>query len=583
MKAHCAPQNSSLKNSTSQTKRLSNGRKMERSKLQEQKEDIEDIFVRDPSSQSLNNPTKNNISYIQESPLQSKKMTLVDKSNFFNPNIQTIKLSMTSAQESISNEEDFSPFWTSSLEGEYKKLFLPTKTALHDLDSNFSNISLKNLECKSQLCQMKTIKTPSMTSPKTSYQSLQFSQHAITDQDPIIKCRKLRIYPNKEQTILFNKCIGASRFFFNQSKSHIEQIGVKGTGILNLKKLRPIVMKSDKDVDKDMEWQKEVPYDTRQSAISEAIAAYKGGLTKLRNRMITHFEVKYKSKKNQTSQAFRVNKSALDLDSLHIFPRRFNKRKRKLRMRKRDRDKKELWFKAQKHPDGDFTILKTRPSHWYLCVPQKVSKEQQKNEEEDKRENKSVFLDPGVRTFQTIYSPDGICGKIGLPHFNDALKDLADKHDRLWSVSDLNKEKRKQLRRRCALLRLKIKNKVYDLHWQTCALLCGSFKHIFLPHFRVSDMVHGSPLGSFITRKMLQLSHGAFKEKMTYFAKTKQSHLHFVNEHYTTKTCGQCGHIQTMDGLKEFQCEKCNVIIDRDFNGARNICLKLMTALMTKK
>lgn len=90
-------------------------------------------------------------------------------------------------------------------------------------------------------------------------------------------------------------------------------------------------------------------------------------------------------------------------------------------------------------------------------------------------------------------------------------------------------------------------------------------------------MTNGSPLGNAVTRKLLQLSHGVSKDKLSYFAKTKQCSLNFVNEHYSTKTCGNCGHLQTMEGLKEFDSEQCETKIDRDYNGARNICLKFFT------
>jgi putative transposase len=47
-----------------------------------------------------------------------------------------------------------------------------------------------------------------------------------------------------------------------------------------------------------------------------------------------------------------------------------------------------------------------------------------------------------------------------------------------------------------------------------------------------------------------------------------------VTEEYTSKTCTKCGRInQKLGGSKVFRCG-CGMVLDRDFNGARNILLK---------
>jgi putative transposase len=382
-------------------------------------------------------------------------------------------------------------------------------------------------------------------------------------------CRKIRFYPNAEQTSLLNKCVGASRFFYNKSVGILKEKGVKG--LLTRPKLRPLVMASDESVPDghEMAWQKQVPYDTRHEAIADAIQSFKNSLEALKAGRIRAFDVKFRSKKS-TTQSFRVDQRVLNIEKQTIFVQRL-KKKSKLRFRKRDVSK----YLEDGTLDGNFMIIRTKPGFWYICLP--------RTREAPIFENpvyKSAFLDPGVRTFQTFYSPDGVCGKIGGDELNSKLQILSNKHDKIWSVSsgkDVASKTKKKLRARCAIIRHKIKNCVDDLHWQTCSFLCNTFQNIFLPRFEVSKMVKGSPLGSSVTRKMLQLSHGKFRERLLSYAKTKHRNVYIVGEEYTTKTCGGCGCLQEMEGNKMYNCQSCGKRIDRDYNGARNVCLKVVT------
>ena len=128
-----------------------------------------------------------------------------------------------------------------------------------------------------------------------------------------------------------------------------------------------------------------------------------------------------------------------------------------------------------------------------------------------------VSLDPGVRTFQTLYSPNGIVGKIGDNFCNDRLIGIAKRIDELDSIASNSEWKtRRNIRNRQSLLRTKIKNKVKDLHWKTCSYLVRNYKNIMIPILETHrlSLKNGRNIGKKTTRNMLTLSHYSFLEKL---------------------------------------------------------------------
>jgi putative transposase len=557
-------------------KKLSDyGTRMEHSKQLKQKVGIGDTSIK--VLPNLKMAPKQTIS-MQESHLKNNQMTLKDKLLYFKKPIPAMKLSKTLLQESILEDQGCSRFWKKSLEETYQKLWLPTEIDSLVLDLNFSNSSSPTSMSNLPYFKIKSSKNLLENWQQTSYQSLQFTQPDTMECENITFTRKIRFYPSQEQKVLFNKCLGASRFFYNRTVDYINKKSKKQGGLkgcLNFQRIRRAISKPDKELTENdpMFWQKDIPYDTRDQAVKDACTAFKTSLALLKANHIKKFQVNFRSKKKGT-ESFKINPNALTVEC-KIFITRL--KGSKLRVRKKDVSD----FTNNGEPTSSFfTIIKTKSKKWYVCLTR--SKD---HPVYDNAVHKSVFLDPGVRTFQTFYSPDGICGKIGDGFSKNSLEPLSDKHDNLWSVaySKTNKvsaSKKYNLRKRCAKIRDKIANKVKDLHWQTCNFLCKGFRNIFLPSFEVSEMVQDSPLGKSITRSMLSLSHYAFKQRLLWYAKTKHRNVYIVNEAYTTKTCGNCGHEQVMEGKKCFECEKCSIKIDRDDNGARNICLSVLTALL---
>ena len=122
--------------------------------------------------------------------------------------------------------------------------------------------------------------------------------------------------------------------------------------------------------------------------------------------------------------------------------------------------------------------------------------------------------DPGISTFMTVAVVDGPVLKLGEGLATHVLQSYGRHIDALEArIKDprLVCAQRMSMARRITRLRRGAKNTVKQAAHEYALLIAARFKVFFLPHFRVSEMVVGSPLGKKVTRKMLSICHGEFR------------------------------------------------------------------------
>ena len=188
-------------------------------------------------------------------------------------------------------------------------------------------------------------------------------------------------------------------------------------------------------------------------------------------------------------------------------------------------------------------------------------------------------LDPGVRTFQTVYSPDGSSYKIGhedagrLIRMNRHLSNLQSKINCCKKFKSKRKV-RKLFKYRKAYFRLssKIRNMVDELHKKTIAFLVSRFNTIIIPDTNIIKMVSRKfrNISKGTVKSMLMYFHYRFRERLLMKSKICNNlKVHVIGEEYTTKTCGRCGILNDKIGSKkEFKCNSCKI---------RNIFIKYIT------
>lgn len=208
-----------------------------------------------------------------------------------------------------------------------------------------------------------------------------------------------------------------------------------------------------------------------------------------------------------------------------------------------------------------------------------------KTQASTKKKYNICALDPGVRTFQTVYSPEGICAKIGDGHNKLAVK----LHKRIDKYnSELAKDKpertKYKLKKRIDKTYSKLKNQVEELHKKTAKYLTDNFDNILIPDTNISDMVRSyrRVINKTTVRGLLTLAHYRFRMRLLQLSKRTRTTVLEVNEAYTSKTCGQCGYIDaTLGGKKVFKCD-CGYTCNRDIHGARNIYIRAINNIWVR-
>jgi len=363
----------------------------------------------------------------------------------------------------------------------------------------------------------------------------------------VTKSKKIRIYPNSEQKIIFKKWFAASRFVYNKTVEHLKDKNNKANWInikLWLLKIVP-------------DWCKTVPFQIKGIAIKDACIAVKNA--KINYKKYSKFSlVKFKSVKNKSESIF-ITKSAIKKNG--IYPTILGK-----------------LIYSEPLPEN---ILDSRlifdDGQYFLCVNY-ASNVKNKSILGDR----VVSLDPGVRTFQTFFSEDS-CGKIGKYSINK-IQRLCYHMDNLIGRTELTTGKKKRRMKKAVLkMRIKIKNLINELHYKTINFLFYNFDIILLPTFETSNMVKRGKrkINSKTARQMLTLSHYQFQQKIINKSKEVNKKVILTNEAYTSQTASWNGEIVKVGSSKQIKSK--GIVMDRDYNGARGIMLRALVDTPTKE
>ena len=85
-----------------------------------------------------------------------------------------------------------------------------------------------------------------------------------------------------------------------------------------------------------------------------------------------------------------------------------------------------------------------------------------------------------------------------------------------------------------------------------------------------------SKLAKITKRQMLSWGHYSFRMRLVQKAREEGCLVIFVDESFTTMTCGYCGNLNNVGKDEVLKCTNCEMTLDRDGNASRNIYIKYL-------
>ena len=368
----------------------------------------------------------------------------------------------------------------------------------------------------------------------------------------MLRAIKLRLYPNKTQQIYISKLLGSYRFIFNQcldlkKKKYDEDInfGLKDLGTFFHQDLTKQI---------EYEWLKEHNTKVLKQAIVNLLDAYKNFFKKK-----SGFP-KFKSKHdNKLSCRFPVD-AISKLNDYQTNRLTLTKQIKDIKFKSSTKYKNYL----SKHKENikSATLSKTKSGNYFLSILVDGDLMNQLSEPK----NKLIGIDLGIKDF--------IISSEGTKYENLKIK-RSNKHKIAKLHRELSKKQKGSSNKNKSRIKLarfyeKLNNKKENYLHHVSNQLVNENQIIAIESLNVKGMMKNHKLA----RSIQELSLFKFKEMLRYKSEWYNRDLIEIDQWFpSSKLCHCCGWKNKELTLKdrEWICQECGVIHDRDINAAINI------------
>jgi putative transposase len=368
----------------------------------------------------------------------------------------------------------------------------------------------------------------------------------------MLKAIKIRLYPNKDQEVRINSLLGSYRFVYNSCLAYKKlryDTDKTNTSFSDLGKHFHGSMRNE------YEWLREHNTKVLKQSIINLETAYKNFFKQ--GRGFPKFKSRHDEQKARFPQEAVASKTFdEDLSKLNL-----TKTINSIKFECSERDKAYLY--KNKTGIKSVTLVKTKCGHLYATILIDGDLLRTLNTPI----NHSVGIDLGIKTLLTFSN--------GMPVVDNPKWIRTSEKKLIKAQKQLSKKlkgsnNRDKAKLKLARLHERIKNQKTDFLHNITTRIVSENQVIILEDLNVSGMLKNHKLAKAIQ----ELSLGEMRRQIEYKASWYGRDVVFVDRFYpSSKTCSCCGwkNVNLTLGDREFICEGCGLVIDRDENAAINI------------